>query len=254
MRNRIYITSVTKDNFNDEQSIISASNNAPYKNVLLFSPDYHGLFLNGKRYGSMNEIKNDESVSSVFELKICTEDNINSIALAQKQLLQEFNVSTIIVSAAYMRQYVTGEYNTYEIYLNVGERAQVFLAYRTDWEWRYVNDTEQNFSENPFVVIDANNIIHGVCPCAGGQIIYLCNKTSGDKILAVFKVYVFDSNNNMFDTIVSTELANSILSETPHGFYGKILDIDNYTRIINEMAVEQATVETMNTQMVGKAN
>ena len=74
MRNRVYITSI-KDK-NDISSASDLNNDVinkwtnEHRNVLTFVPSLNGLFLNGKKYCSANEIQNDPSVQSVMKLEI----------------------------------------------------------------------------------------------------------------------------------------------------------------------------------------
>lgn len=158
MRNRVYITSIESEK--TENELIDESN-GKYKNIILFAPKLHAFFFNGKRYGSMNDIHNDSSVKSVWRLGICTDDrDLYSIRLIQESLHKGFNVATVIINGAWVVpvQYegVSYPYPTFNVYMNVGQRAQVFLSQGSEYTWSYYNMYDDNVS------VDNNNIIHAV--------------------------------------------------------------------------------------------
>ena len=220
MRNRIYITSViNSDNelFINDTAACNSSNNK-YKNVLIFVPHLHAMFFNGKRYGSMNEINNDSSVSSIFKLGICVDDNINSIYLAQQQIYKKFNATSIIVSGSWVRYHYNNNSHVYQIYLNIGDRAQVFLDYRSGWHWEY------NPNESKSAIVDNNYIIHGIKTSTAPQEIKLYNTDLSDEALVTFKVFVFNSENNMFMTLQNIELAETAIQNDENASYDEYMN------------------------------
>ena len=210
MRNRIYITSIIDDNeaFATEQAAMESSFTT-YKNVLIFVEHLHAIFLNGKRYGSMNEAKNDNSVASVFKLGICADDYASSIKLVQQSIKRGLNANAILISGAWVRKVKNKEIDTYEIYLNLRERAQVFLGYERNWMWNYEGD-------NQCAVVDGNNIIHGIK--SGTQHISLYHSSMPDVILANFIVYVYDSDHNLYKTETYHTIFDNIDNIKEHSF------------------------------------
>ncbi len=231
MRNRIYITSViNSDNelFINDAAACNSSNNK-YKNVLIFVPHLHAMFFNGKRYGSMNEINNDSSVSSVFKLGICVDDNINSIYLAQQQIYKKFNAASIIVSGSWIRYNYTNNSHVYQIYLNIGDRAQVFLDYRSEWHWEY------NPNESKSAIVDNNYIIHGIKASTTPQEIKLYNTDLSNEALVTFKVFVFNYENNIFTTLKNIELGETAIRNDENTSYDEYMIDINSERLIQKV-------------------
>lgn len=142
MRSRIHISELTKDKQVD-------LNDPKLRDVILYSPDYKCVYLNGIRYGSLNEIK--DTILSFSEIYI---DKTCSIRLRQL-LTSELNLDSNSLNGI-----------NRSLTMHKGDRKQlefipidVKYSNNTIYVWR-VDNTNNNFDEDdPQVLIDANNIV-----------------------------------------------------------------------------------------------
>lgn len=211
MRNRVYITSI-KDK-NDINSKLDLTNDVvndwtkEHKNVLTFVPSLNGLFLNGKKYCSVNEIQNDPSVQSVMKLEIIHDVdgeqkyNTNYIALAQQRLKKDFDIETLLLGVEYTMDNV---YNR-KIYINmnVGECVQIFTNKNFGFSFK-----EQN---NECAVIDRNFIIHALKVPENGSPAQILIKSNFDNSV-LYEINIFIRNgytvNICEDSMISDALSN----------------------------------------------
>ena len=246
MRTRVYITSILSEQegstWNTDAAAITNSVDNKYKNALIFIPRLHAVFHNGKRYGSMNDIENDASVKSIFNLEICCDNNINSIKLAQKQFENDFKSVSIMVNGALIIPNTESDPPIYNIYMNVGDRAQIFLGYRKGWSWTY------NPQNNLTAIVDNNYIIHGIQANPTEQTIYLYNTSIQQDKIAIFNVSVYDSTHNLYSTARNVSMINSFYENGPlaslddltiiyNDRIGDLINEKEYTKISNEHSI-----------------
>lgn len=157
MRNRLYITSLYKGSDigkNDKDGLtiknVTKWSGEIAKNVIIFVPSLKSIFLNGKKYLSINEIKNDISVKSVFELSI--EDKTNLINLKQTNQNSIIDVFNMFMSCISQDIRENGQLVGYRIKMFVGERIQIFPM--VNKKYKFISTCPNDIS------IDGNYIIH----------------------------------------------------------------------------------------------
>ena len=142
MKNRVYITSLY-----DKSDISNSSGpltddivkawTFSKKNILTFVPSTNGLYLNGKKYHSLSDVKNDNTVKTVFRLAILHETNndtiynTNYINLIQEQIHQNFNIDSLIIHA----NYTDNGNGVISLEAQIGERIQLFMNYNGNFIW-----------------------------------------------------------------------------------------------------------------------
>ena len=216
MRNRVYITSIKNKN---DIGVSSLTNNAvknwsfTHKNILTFVPSLDGLFLNGKKYHSINKsdnsVKNDDSVRSVMKLVIIRDVdnddiyNTNYISLAQQKLKKDFDIESLILSVE-SNASINGR--TIAVVMSVGESVQMFV----NKNFGFVFD-----EKNPdCVVVDRNYIIHAIGVPSNGLpakiLIKHTSDTEDDAALYVIYVYIrYAYNNNITENLMFDEILNN---------------------------------------------
>lgn len=216
MRNRVYITSIKNKN---DIGVSSLTNNAvknwtfAHKNILTFVPSLDGLFLNGKKYHSINKndnsVKNDDSVRSVMKLVIIRDVdnddiyNTNYISLAQQKLKKDFDIESLILSVE-SNASINGR--TIAVVMSVGESVQMFV----NKNFGFVFD-----EKNPdCVVVDRNYIIHAIGVPSNGLpakiLIKHTSDTEDDAALYVIYVYIrYAYNNNITENLMFDEILNN---------------------------------------------
>ena len=215
MRNRVYITSINNKN---DIGVSSLTNNAvknwtfAHKNILTFVPSLDGLFLNGKKYHSINKsdnsVKNDDSVRSVMKLVIIRDVdnddiyNTNYISLAQQRLKKDFDIESLILSVE-SNANINGR--TISVVMSVGESVQMFV----NKNFGFVFD-----EKNPdCAVVDRNYIIHAIgVPSNGLPAKILIKHTSDtEDAAALYVIYVYIKyayNNNITENLMFNEILN----------------------------------------------
>ena len=215
MRNRVYITSINNKN---DIGVSSLTNNAvknwtfAHKNILTFVPSLDGLFLNGKKYHSVNKsdnsVKNDDSARSVMKLVIIRDVdnddiyNTNYISLAQQRLKKDFDIESLILSVE-SNANINGR--TISVVMSVGESVQMFV----NKNFGFVFD-----EKNPdCAVVDRNYIIHAIgVPSNGLPAKILIKHTSDtEDAAALYVIYVYIKyayNNNITENLMFNEILN----------------------------------------------
>lgn len=215
MRNRVYITSI-KDK--EDIGVSSLTNDAvidwtvAHQNVLTFVPSLDGLFLNGKKYHSVNKndnsVKNDDSVRSVMKLVIIRDVdnddiyNTNYISLVQQKLKKDFDIESLMLSVESDAS-VNGR--IISVVMSVGESVQMFV----NKNFGFVFD-----EKNPdCAVVDRNYIIHAIGVPQNGQpakiLIKHTSDTKDDAALYVIYVYIrYSYNNNITENLIINEIIN----------------------------------------------
>lgn len=155
MRNRVFITSIT-----DRQNIEISDNSIKElslknKFVLMFVPGLHALYLNGNKYASINAIRTNESVRSVFKMEIIDDmsNNIkdaNYISLIQATVKRKFDITSLLIDNNEYNVLRNGEIR---INMSVGERIQIFIPMLN------INSVSSN---TDVCIIDRNHIIHAL--------------------------------------------------------------------------------------------
>lgn len=226
MRNRVYITSIKdKNDISSESDLTNGIINEwtdEHKNVLMFVPSLNGLFLNGKKYCSINEFQNDPSAQSVMKLEIIHDvdgepkHNTNYIALAQQRLKKDFGIETLLLGVEYTMN------NVYDrkiyINMNVGECVQIFTNKNFGFSFE-----EQN---NECAVIDRNFIIHALkVPENGSPAQILIKSNFDNSVLYEINIFIRNGYNvNIYeDSMISNVLSNMEHEEI----------ITNYSAMIN---------------------
>ena len=215
MRNRVYITSIKNKNDIDVSSLTNdAVKNWTFdhKNILTFVPSLDGLFLNRKKYQSVNKndnsVKNDNSTRSVMKLVIIRDvdnDNIyntNYISLVQQKLKKDFDIESLILSVE-SNASINGR--IISVVMSVGESVQMFV----NKNFGFVFD-----EKNPdCAVVDRNYIIHAIGVPQNGQpakiLIKHTSDTKDDAALYVIYVYIrYSYNNNITENLIINEIIN----------------------------------------------
>lgn len=221
MRNRVYITSIKNKNDIDVSSLTNDTVKNwtfDHKNILTFVPSLDGLFLNGKKYHSVNKnddsVKNDTSVRSVMKLVIIRDVdnddiyNTNYISLVQQKLKKDFDIESLILSVE-SNASINGR--TISVVMSVGESVQMFV--------------NKNFGfafdeKNPdCVVVDRNYIIHAIGVPKNGLpakiLIKHISDTDDDPALYVIYVYIrYAYNNNITENLIINDIINDeVVSE-----------------------------------------
>lgn len=233
MRNRVYITSIKNKN---DIGVSSLTNNAvknwtfAHKNILTFVPSLDGLFLNGKKYHSINKndnsVKNDDSVRSVMKLVIIRDVdnddiyNTNYISLAQQKLKKDFDIESLILSVE-SNASINGR--TIAVVMSVGESVQMFV----NKNFGFVFD-----EKNPdCVVVDRNYIIHAIGVPSNGLpakiLIKHTSDTEDDAALYVIYVYIrYAYNNNITENMMFDEILNdgSVSGQLYTGNYAQAME------------------------------
>ena len=207
MRNRVYITSI-KDK--EDIGVSSLTNDAvrdwtvAHQNVRTFVPSLDGLFLNGKKYHSVNKndnsVKNDDSARSVMKLVIIRDVdnddiyNTNYISLVQQKLKKDFDIESLMLSVESDAS-VNGR--IISVVMSVGESVQMFV----NKNFGFVFD-----EKNPdCAVVDRNYIIHAIGVPQNGQpakiLIKHTSDTEDDAALYVIYVYIRYSYNILIKDI-----------------------------------------------------
>lgn len=233
MRNRVYITSINNKN---DIGVSSLTNNAvknwtfAHKNILTFVPSLDGLFLNGKKYHSVNKsdnsVKNDDSARSVMKLVIIRDVdnddiyNTNYISLVQQKLKKDFDIESLILS---VDSNVSINGRTIAVVMSVGESVQMFVNKNFD----FVFD-----EKNPdCVVVDRNYIIHAIGVPSNGLpakiLIKHTSDTEDDAALYVIYVYIrYAYNNNITENLMFDEILNneSVSEQLETGKYAQAME------------------------------
>ena len=233
MRNRVYITSI-KDK--EDIGVSSLTNDAvrdwtfAHQNVLTFVSSLDGLFLNGKKYHSVNKndnsVKNDNSTRSVMKLVIIRDVdnddiyNTNYISLVQQKLKKDFDIESLLLSVESDAS-VNGRIISVE--MSVGESVQMFV----NKNFGFVFD-----EKNPdCAVVDRNYIIHAIGVPQNGQpakiLIKHTSDTKDDAALYVIYVYIrYSYNNNITENLIINEIINdkSISENFVKEGYNKVME------------------------------
>ena len=233
MRNRVYITSI-KDK--EDIGVSSLTNDAvrdwtvAHQNVLTFVPSLDGLFLNGKKYHSVNKndnsVKNDDSARSVMKLVIIRDVdnddiyNTNYISLVQQKLKKDFDIESLMLSVESDAS-VNGR--IISVVMSVGESVQMFV----NKNFGFVFD-----EKNPdCAVVDRNYIIHAIGVPQNGQpakiLIKHTSDTEDDAALYVIYVYIrYSYNNNITENLIINEIINdkSVSENFVKEGYSKVME------------------------------
>ena len=213
MRNRIYITSIyepsdigIEEGQLTNENICSWTNQ--HRNVLTFVPSKNGLYLNGKKYRSVNEAKNSPSANSVFRLAVVhiandgTKNDVNYIRLVQSKLYRDFSINSLVI---YVNHTVsTTDDNIIKLTMCVGERVQIFTAYDANYEWEATHPNS--------VSIDRNLIIHALSVVDAGEQPTLILKYKGETVCKVV-VSIYSSSLNIYSNNVVHTIMNSLYGE-----------------------------------------
>ena len=234
MRNRVYITSIKNKNDIDVSSLTNdAVKNWTFnhKNILTFVPSLDGLFLNGKKYHSVNKnddsVKNDASVRSVMKLVIIRDvdnDNIyntNYISLVQQKLKKDFDIESLILS---VESNVSINGRAISVVMSVGESVQMFV----NKNFGFVFD-----EKNPdCVVVDRNYIIHAIGVPKNGlpAKILIKHISDTDDVPALYVIYVYIRyayNNNITENLIINDIINDeVVSEhIKTGNYAQAMEV-----------------------------
>ena len=233
MRNRVYITSI-KDK--EDIGVSSLTNDAvrdwtvEHQNVLTFVPSLDGLFLNGKKYHSVNKndnsVKNDNSTRSVMKLVIIRDVdnddiyNTNYISLVQQKLKKDFDIESLMLSVESDAS-VNGR--IISVVMSVGESVQMFV----NKNFGFVFD-----EKNPdCAVVDRNYIIHAIGVPQNGQpaniLIKHTSDTKDDAALYVIYGYIrYSYNNNITENLIINEIINdkSVSENFVKEGYNKVME------------------------------
>ena len=254
MRNRVYITSIKNKN---DIGVSSLTNDAvrnwtfAHKNILTFVPSLDGLFLNGKKYHSVNKsdnsVKNDDSARSVMKLVIIRDVdnddiyNTNYISLVQQKLKKDFDIESLILS---VDSNVSINGRTIAVVMSVGESVQMFI----NKNFGFVFD-----EKNPdCVVVDRNYIIHAIGVPSNGLpakiLIKHTSDTEDDAALYVIYVYIrYAYNNNITENLMFDEILND---ESVSGH----LDTGNYVQAIETFSERMISFRAQENFDKGKFN
>ena len=249
MRNRVYITSIKdKSDIGKEPLTNDAVRNWTFehKNILTFVPSLNGLFLNGKKYHSINNVKNYDSKMSVMELMIIRDVdndtyNTNYIALAQKTLKKDFDIDSLILS---VESNVNINERAISVEMSVGESVQMFVNKNSGFVF---------VEENPdCVVVDRNFIMHAIGVTSNGQpakiLIKHSSDTERDAALYIINVYIrYAYNNNIEENLMTNNILNdrSVSGYLETGDYAQAMEIFS-ERMISVRAQETFDKEKFN--------
>ena len=212
MRNRIYITSIhNPSDINSPEPTLSIGNieswSKSHRDILVFSPEFNGLFINGKVYHSLDDIENNENVKSVFRLTILQASETNNkydtnyIKLVQEKLKTEFDISSLIFHVPIR---TTPTQNLIYIDMNIGDRIQMFINYNGNFKWE---------CENPNIaVVDRNYIIHALSVSSGHYTsIYLIYN---GELLYTLKIRVWSMGVNITQNNETSTIINNMGNNT----------------------------------------
>lgn len=224
MRNRIYITSVyTAADLSDGAQMNNEyleTWSSQHRNILTFVPMLKGLFLNGKKYHSAVEVKNDKSVNSVFKLALFhvgndTIHDANYIQLAQDKLCHDFGVNSLLILVNHTVSY--SDSSVIQLSMCVGERVQLFAAFNGKYKWEMTHPNS--------VAIDRNYIIHALSLPEAGEQPQIILKYKGNIVCRII-ISVYNASVNLF----MTPFVKAIMQ----GLYGEPGEKNpNYEEVLN---------------------